>query len=104
MDGELLGYFAAFFGIVVGCVGTGYGVHASIQNADTPERKEFIRKVGFYGVAALFVFLFAVVLSGVGMLPNWVVQLAVIAWFALMGPVIFLVNRSYAKMGKTETA
>ena len=85
-------------------VGTGYGVHASIKNADTPERKEFVRKVGFYGAAALFVFLFAVVLSSSGMLPNWVVPFAVLAWFTLMGPVIFLVNRAYAKMGEAQAS
>ena len=101
---ETLGMLSAFFGTVVGCVGTGYGVHASMQNADTPERKEFIRKVGFYGVAALFVLLFAVVLSSVGMLPYWVYMTALMIWFILLGPAILLINRAYAKMGDAQAS
>lgn len=103
MSVETLGLLSAFFGTVVGCVGTGYGVHASMKNADTPERKEFIRKVGFYGVSALFVLLFAVVLSSTGMLPDWVYMMAVMVWFILLGPAIMLINRAYAKMGPAQT-
>lgn len=104
MGVEALGVLSAIFGTVVGCVGTGYGIHASMKNADTPARKEFIRKVGFYGVSALFVLLFAVVLSSVGMLPDWVYMAAVMTWFILLGPAILLINRAYAKMGEPQAS
>lgn len=103
MDSATIGILCATFGALVGCIGTGYGVHASIQNADTPERKEFVRKVGVYGVSALFVLMFAIVLAGNGMLPFWIIQAAMVAWFLLLGPVILMINHAYAKMGEPKT-
>jgi len=104
MDGSAIGFLCGIFGALIGCIGTGYGVHASIRNADTPERKEFIRKVGFYGVSALFVLMFIIVLAGNGLLPFFVVQAAIVAWFLLLGPAILLVNHTYARMGDAEHA
>lgn len=104
MSIESIGLLSAIFGTVVGCVGTGYGVHASMSAADTPERKEFIRKVGFYGVSAMFVLLFAVVLSAHSRLPGWVFMAALTTWFVLLGPAILLINRAYAKMGPDQAS
>lgn len=104
MDGITIGFLGAVFGTVLGCVGTGYGMHASIQNADTPARKELIRKTAFYGSAALFVFMFIVVAALAGKLPDWVLATVTVAWFVLLGPAVFLVNRGYAKLGEPESA
>jgi len=104
MGMETMGILTAMFGVVIGFVGTGYGVHASMANADTPARKEFVRKVGFYGVSALFVLLFAVVLSANGMLPNWVFMGALMIWFLLLGPAILLINRAYARMAPDQAS
>ena len=103
MDGVTIGFLGVVFGTVIGCVGTGYGMHASIQAADTPARKELIRKTAFYGSAALFVFMFIVVLALANKLPDWALLTATVTWFALLGPAIFLVNRGYSKLGDPET-
>lgn len=104
MDGSAIGFLCGILGALVGCIGTGYGVHASIQIADSPERKEFVRKVGLYGISVLFVLMFAIVLAGNGMLPFFIVQAALVTWFIVLGPAILLINHSYTKMGKVEQA
>ena len=48
--------------------------------------------------------MFAIVLAGNGMLPFFVVQAAIVAWFMLLGPAILMINHAYAKMGGAEQA
>jgi NhaP-type Na+/H+ or K+/H+ antiporter len=93
MDGATLGLIGGVVGTVLGCFGGYLGARASYKAAVNEGQRRFYRRIFSLLLPLIIAFLAIVWLAAAGILPYWVYIVAMIAWFAPLGPAIFWTNR-----------
>ena len=98
MGGATWGLVGGIVGTVGGCLGAYFGARASYKSAVNEAQRLFYRRIFVWLVPLALLFIAVVWLVSVGILPYWVYVVAMIAWFAPLGPAISWTNRRLAEL------
>ena len=98
MDGATWGLVGAVVGTVGGCLGAYFGARASYKAAVNEAQRRFYRKMFIWLVPLMLLFIAVVWAVSLQVLPYWTYVIAMIAWFAPLGPTIVWANRRLAAL------
>ena len=98
MDGGTWGLIGGVVGTVGGCLGAYLGARASYMAAVNEGQRRFYRRLFAWLVPVMLLFVAVVWAVSLGKLPYWLYVVAMIAWFAPLGPAIVWSNRRLAEL------
>ncbi|MCP8312779.1 MAG: hypothetical protein H3Z53_00165 [archaeon] len=99
MDPSTIGLIGGMIGSAIGVLGGVIGTYFSIKNMKTPaERRFMVKYASGMWVALILLIGLPLVLSFVGVIPQWLYWVAFVLFFILFVPTVFWANKHQAAL------